>query len=107
SLSSPSAPSSDSYPLSLHDALPISRESLIRLRELARRAGVPIEPPTLLDGDGAPRFRESPLLGDLERLWAVGRRPQAHGRSAERDRKSTRLNSSHVKISYAVFCLKK
>src|SRR5690606_40266192 len=27
--------------------------------------------------------------------------------SAEQDRKSTRLNSSHVKISYAVFCLKK
>src|SRR5690606_40179035 len=27
--------------------------------------------------------------------------------SAARDRKSTRLNSSHVKISYAVFCLKK
>src|SRR5690606_40258112 len=26
---------------------------------------------------------------------------------AEKDRKSTRLNSSHVKISYAVFCLKK
>src|SRR5690606_39886693 len=30
--------------------------------------------------------------------------PQRRGR---RDRKSTRLNSSHVKISYAVFCLKK
>src|SRR5690606_42147340 len=29
------------------------------------------------------------------------------GRTFERDRKSTRLNSSHVKISYAVFCLKK
>src|SRR5436309_5130748 len=28
-------------------------------------------------------------------------------RSGLRDRKSTRLNSSHVKISYAVFCLKK
>src|SRR5438874_8976332 len=27
--------------------------------------------------------------------------------AAERDRKSTRLNSSHVEISYAVFCLKK
>src|SRR5437868_9352523 len=27
--------------------------------------------------------------------------------SAQRDRKSTRLNSSHVSISYAVFCLKK
>src|SRR5690349_23040643 len=28
-------------------------------------------------------------------------------RNASRDRKSTRLNSSHVEISYAVFCLKK
>src|SRR5690606_42091276 len=30
-----------------------------------------------------------------------------HARNEVRDRKSTRLNSSHVKISYAVFCLKK
>src|SRR5579871_2184138 len=30
-----------------------------------------------------------------------------HYPSVERDRKSTRLNSSHVEISYAVFCLKK
>src|SRR5437868_12320300 len=30
-----------------------------------------------------------------------------HVRSVSRDRKSTRLNSSHVSISYAVFCLKK
>src|SRR5690349_23003644 len=29
------------------------------------------------------------------------------GRALRRDRKSTRLNSSHVEISYAVFCLKK
>src|SRR5690606_34941944 len=29
------------------------------------------------------------------------------GAVLEKDRKSTRLNSSHVKISYAVFCLKK
>src|SRR5690606_39896378 len=29
------------------------------------------------------------------------------GRDEGEDRKSTRLNSSHVKISYAVFCLKK
>src|SRR5690606_40578159 len=35
-------------------------------------------------------------------------RPQRSARSRETvDRKSTRLNSSHVKISYAVFCLKK
>src|SRR5690606_42112843 len=31
----------------------------------------------------------------------------ARGRRRGQDRKSTRLNSSHVKISYAVFCLKK
>src|SRR5690606_41426453 len=41
------------------------------------------------------------------------RQPMSHfsvrtsGAVAEQDRKSTRLNSSHVKISYAVFCLKK
>src|SRR5690606_40120484 len=32
---------------------------------------------------------------------------QTLGSTAHQDRKSTRLNSSHVKISYAVFCLKK
>src|SRR5690554_7632145 len=32
---------------------------------------------------------------------------QNHDPKALRDRKSTRLNSSHVRISYAVFCLKK
>src|SRR2546422_8629746 len=45
---------------------------------------------------------------DLLRLWS---RPfQLHGSKAEedqQDRKSTRLNSSHGYISYAVFCLKK
>src|SRR5699024_1520700 len=32
---------------------------------------------------------------------------QVHGKKSDKDRKSTRLNSSHVSISYAVFCLKK
>src|SRR5215471_20788143 len=38
-----------------------------------------------------------------------GRRPSRprHQAAPRRDRKSTRLNSSHVEISYAVFCLKK
>src|SRR5436305_11989554 len=37
-----------------------------------------------------------------------GVRPHPHlGIAKRRDRKSTRLNSSHVRISYAVFCLKK
>src|SRR5690606_41947792 len=40
--------------------------------------------------------------------WPRGRLPLRLGRRRRRrDRKSTRLNSSHVKISYAVFCLKK
>src|SRR5439155_26801875 len=34
-------------------------------------------------------------------------RREPHRRSEDSDRKSTRLNSSHVAISYAVFCLKK
>src|SRR5437773_6272391 len=39
------------------------------------------------------------------RFWR--RRPGAVQNRAPRDRKSTRLNSSHITISYAVFCLKK
>src|SRR5438067_9612803 len=38
---------------------------------------------------------------------AVGRISIVRASAAHRDRKSTRLNSSHVSISYAVFCLKK
>src|SRR5690606_42105026 len=42
-----------------------------------------------------------------QRQWHCLFRNRRHRRSGTRDRKSTRLNSSHVKISYAVFCLKK
>src|SRR2546430_8122960 len=42
------------------------------------------------------------MVGNVGEL--VARPPSRH---AERDRKSTRLNSSHSQISYAVFCLKK
>src|SRR5260221_6961084 len=38
---------------------------------------------------------------------AASRRQEPDRRDAARDRKSTRLNSSHTVISYAVFCLKK
>src|SRR5690349_23269693 len=37
----------------------------------------------------------------------LGERPLVARQRGRRDRKSTRLNSSHVEISYAVFCLKK
>src|SRR5256885_12797865 len=73
------------YTLSLHDALPISPwlESRAPVWSRARRA----RHPGRRERDAAGRVR--------------GRRSPA------RDRKSTRLNSSHLVISYAVFCLKK
>src|SRR3989449_2650981 len=70
------------YTLSLHDALPIS----LSPADLGALASIGVEPS---DGVGALR-----LLAALVRLL-------------NRDRKSTRLNSSHGYISYAVFCLKK
>src|SRR2546430_4990027 len=45
------------------------------------------------------------VLRELRQLQGVER--VAHHRKLVRDRKSTRLNSSHSQISYAVFCLKK
>src|SRR5690349_22108323 len=47
------------------------------------------------------------LHGDLGTSFSEGRSVVAVLRDALPDRKSTRLNSSHVEISYAVFCLKK
>src|SRR3712207_7778184 len=80
------------YTLSLHDALPISPGPR---RPPPPRRRRPPPPPRQRDarvarGDGAARAREP------------GRVLRGAG-----DRKSTRLNSSHANISYAVFCLKK
>src|SRR5690348_17397570 len=79
------------YTLSLHDALPI-----LRLRHRHRRAAdcelQPVEEPQ-------GRRLHDPV-GPVRKQYAA---VQAH----VVDRKSTRLNSSHPSISYAVFCLKK
>src|SRR5439155_20053143 len=82
----PSPP--DFYPLSLHDALPISVVHGAPYRSVGAS--------TLTFG----------AIGVLSAQAFVAR---WRGRPARRrpDRKSTRLNSSHVAISYAVFCLKK
>src|SRR5690606_41480469 len=84
----------ETYSHSLHDALPISHEQdavlLVQDRD-PRRA------PGRIDVQ-AGRGRRGGAFCDLE----VG----GHRRGTA-DRKSTRLNSSHVKSSYAVFCLKK
>src|SRR5690606_39479046 len=95
------------YTLSLHDALPICRqnESFISgVRKPGRKAS-----------DGKADFYDDRDLGamDLAAGNAGRYRRQTSWRGlcdiagCGRDRESTRLNSSHVKISYAVFCLKK
>src|SRR3712207_8348987 len=56
---------------------------------------------------GLLRQRRVPrVLRDAHDLVAGALAPRARRRHAQ-DRKSTRLNSSHANISYAVFCLKK
>src|SRR2546426_4007303 len=68
-------------------------------------------PYTTLFRSGAQRVRQ--LLGLPGRPGrrpsdaAGGRRGARDADDADEDRKSTRLNSSHLVISYAVFCLKK
>src|SRR5690349_21867224 len=53
--------------------------------------------------------RRPPVTSSGTERLSASRRPRrtACAASARTDRKSTRLNSSHVEISYAVFCLKK
>src|SRR5690606_41498458 len=96
-----------SYPLSLHDALPIWLCQLYQINQNRRNTpGIPETPllrPVIDRGEGSERVQER-----MHRIQLLGRMRQAlHdvggalGRVAV-DRKSTRLNSSHVKISYAV-----
>src|SRR5699024_11431362 len=72
------------YTLSLHDALPISDQRGRRIE-----------------------LRDDQPDGLLDLLHAVRGQFRQRVDVRFRDRKSTRLNSSHVSISYAVFCLKK
>src|SRR5437763_4871909 len=78
------------YTLSLHDALPISPKRVVPIHE-NKCSGFPV-------AQSVARHFPPP-----DRIWAAAANP----RSASGDRKSTRLNSSHRCISYAVFCLKK
>src|SRR5690606_40687882 len=80
------------------------------------RSGGPV-PVARLAAGGVPGLRRGgPVAGRCRDAGPVpaprdGGRDRGRGRAAGRgdppDRKSTRLNSSHGKISYAVFCLKK
>ena len=74
----------------------MTRQDLIHKWAVYALALLPV---WLLDSCILPRF---PLFGITPMLL-----PLALTAVAEQDRKSTRLNSSHDQISYAVFCLKK
>src|SRR5207249_11124818 len=80
------------FTLSLHDALPIYRLPLVDSLSLTG---------SFLDIVSAPRSGEIAAFGQAKIS------PDRGAETMSRDRKSTRLNSSHVSISYAVFCLKK
>src|SRR3712207_8823412 len=82
------AATTEIYTLSLHDALPI--------------CGGPSGGWIWVLG----RRRRRALTQAAQRARCSREKPRL-GRGAEADRKSTRLNSSHANISYAVFCLTK
>src|SRR5438874_8191065 len=83
-------PTTEIYTLSLHDALPISVSRWSTDEERAPIVNALNAP--------APPTTGLPAIGGAGALRAL---------TIGADRKSTRLNSSHVEISYAVFCLKK
>src|SRR5207253_10766072 len=95
------------HSLSLHDALPIfSRSFYISIRLLPRALREPVAlayllartSDTIADSNAVPAEKRIELL---DRFAAgIAGKNEVIG-----DRKSTRLNSSHVAISYAVFCL--
>src|SRR5207253_9843680 len=90
--------------LSLHDALPIlSLRFLFELR--GGTVWLPRPKSSLLSDNFLLRCDRAPPR-TLPRARIGVRALPAH-RQVTTDRKSTRLNSSHVAISYAVFCLKK
>src|SRR5690606_40271296 len=77
------------------------------IRKLAQLVNTPVE--KLLEQlaeAGMPFSGPDQAVTSTEKVKLLGFLRRTHGK-AEADRKSTRLNSSHVKISYAVFCLKK
>src|SRR5207302_10487174 len=98
-------PTSPLSPLSLHDALPISRfgtalYALARRRRTSRHVAYD-------RGLSALRTVFRRITPASEQLQPQRHQLEPEPRCDRLDRKSTRLNSSHVKISYAVFCLKK
>src|SRR5205814_9228788 len=100
-------PTTQIYTLSLHDALPISDDFDGRAVAEAHLQQPTADVWIAADADDAPTAADGKLI---ECAGFGGRTPVAGHKPAclfHKDRKSTRLNSSHLGISYAVFCLKK
>src|SRR5690606_39851395 len=88
--------------LSLHDALPIFDGSTDASRLRTQRKRYPtLSWLSALVSTGKSFTAPGPFVSMQSRTGSPSPPP------GPEDRKSTRLNSSHVKISYAVFCLKK
>src|SRR5207249_5157886 len=95
------------HPLPLHDALPISeREKAVQVREIPELLPVGCR----LGADGKPLADLCDHDADLARrnlhpgeLLDPVQEAELPSQARHQDRKSTRLNSSHVSISYAVF----
>src|SRR5690606_42160456 len=100
-------PTTAPYSLSLHDALPILWRQPFPGPGLAVRIIGEVTPERLdilrrADAVVREEIRAAGLERDIWQAFAVLPAIKSVG---VQDRKSTRLNSSHVKISYAVFCL--
>src|SRR5690606_41126401 len=100
-------PATQSYTRSLHDALPISVNSPEAWQAVqdARNASRPRS--AWVAGTRARFVLPDAPGGDGEASGAAAGGDTSGTPAPGPDRKSTRLNSSHVKSSYAAFCLKK
>src|SRR5207249_12296809 len=96
---SPRSPHSATSTLSLHDALPICQVHAATLAD-GTRVVVKVQRPGVVEQIDQDLQILRNLAATASRRWPVAEEYDV-------DRKSTRLNSSHVSISYAVFCLKK
>src|SRR5207249_11450720 len=94
-------PPTEIYTLSLHDALPIS--------DTARALEAEARERLLREADDAIYNRRNNAVEQERKIREneLNTEVAVQTKQREIDRKSTRLNSSHVSISYAVFCLKK
>src|SRR2546427_6183055 len=87
------------YTLSLHDALPICSAVEESTASSAEETGVDVNG----DRDKPYEWKKGEAPANREEILAAVEK----AKQKILDRKSTRLNSSHSQISYAVFCLKK